>query len=736
MTRLGLIFTWMGILLFSAGCGLFVGQDRIDCSTDTDCASGHECKAGNCVPDDAVDTNGENPVEDAGAAVDSGAASDSGGMPDAGSQADAAVLPEAGPMADGGMPADAGSLDDSGSAMDAGAPPPDAGTIPDSGPALDAGAVVDSGINLDPDGGATFRVAVTVTGYRSVDPLYMVLKSNSFQIGSREINSEGYKTVGPPLPNGTPWELVLEFQPEYPGQTCSFDSVDGGTATGVIDGADVNLNMTCITHTFTMRVDVQGFDDHEGFRISTWNGGTYDIPVGTTGMVTIGYPEDGTFYDVDVVLPPGHPNRFCWTLNGRGLVRKTDVQDITILCGVEIFASTTGVDVADTTVDTTCDTPAQGCTLRAAIQTATRWTWPVRIRLASGGNYPIEISTAEGTGDQLPETGDFDLATVNAGFPPQIQITGDEVNPPTINGNNISRIFDLKNGSLRVDDVILINGAENVVSGRGGTVFARAPTQFEMRGSHVQSGDAQDDVGGVYIGDNATGLVVRSLFWNNTAAGNGGAMRAVGATRIFESSFIGNGSSAGGALSVGGDVDDHSDTTALVVNSTFGDNARNGGTGAAIHVLSGEVLLIHNTITQNEGQTLALSGGETIMRANVLAENAGSDECYFHPQRAMGQTFLTSWTRNFIGAGGTCDPDFATGFDDLPTGGGELDPMLTTLQQGGTSNAAYEPEPGNPLEEESLGALCPFIDQRQNPRDEVDRREDWCDVGAIEVFSP
>jgi hypothetical protein len=127
--------------LMVSGCGLFVGQDRLECANDGDCPSGHVCDDRKCEPGLA-------------SGVDGGRAEDSGMAPDAGDTVDAGIPVDAGP------PLDAGAL------VDASADPaPDASLAPDSGPLADGGNSVaddagqgsafDAATPLDSGGGAT-----------------------------------------------------------------------------------------------------------------------------------------------------------------------------------------------------------------------------------------------------------------------------------------------------------------------------------------------------------------------------------------------------------------------------------------------------------------------------------------------------------------------------------------------------------------------------------------------------
>jgi hypothetical protein len=163
------LWFFLPTLLVAAGCGLFIGTDRVDCSSDDDCADGFVCKSDICVNSDKVEgaDGGSTLAPDAGQAADAGPPSDGGEVPggDSGAPLDAGVSAESGPpptldagQADSGP----GTPTDSGSAFDAASPASDASTMADSG------AIADSGISLEAgaitDGGSLPEGGPSVTG--------------------------------------------------------------------------------------------------------------------------------------------------------------------------------------------------------------------------------------------------------------------------------------------------------------------------------------------------------------------------------------------------------------------------------------------------------------------------------------------------------------------------------------------------------------------------------------------
>jgi CSLREA domain-containing protein len=681
MSKIGLSFFALSVCL-AGGCGLLVGEERVDCVSDGDCASGHECKATNCVVIDPENTT-----------------TDGGDFPgDAGPGA-----PDSGPSPDGGV-----------ASVDGGPNAPDSGPSPDSGVlSADAG---------NPDGGLLYNVGVTVSGYKSASPLHVVYFADTEQVGGADIYGNGYRAFTRQIPTATDWKLEITADPTFPAQVCTFDA-GGNDQSGTIVDADVNLGITCVTQTFTLNVDISGVA-HNGMTIRVSKSLSKGLSSGDNGTVFLSNPQDGTYYDVQVLTQPTNGAK-CWSLGGRGMVQGTDPIGVKIICGDVLVADSIGIDASDTTLDLNCDS-AMDCTLRAAIQTANRRQSPTWIELVAGGDYPLGIvdDGIEGSGAQDTAVGDLDVMNLNGVVPPHIMVASSGGMAASINGAGLNRIFDVKEGSLRVQDVDLMGGAELGPSEKAGLVFVRSAGHGEFHNTRFLGGIAGDDGGAMSAAEGSFALVVNGFFEANAASGNAGAIRVVGDVRIFESAFINNGGDVlgGGAITVGGSG--LSTTNLLMVNTTLGGNTALN-TGGALQILSGKTTLVHNTITQNSHETLSLEGGDVFMRANVLANN-NPTECH-HNSVAMGET-LTSWGHNFLGWLGNCtEQEFTT--QDFYLVSGMQDPMLAvSLVNPSDFSASYEPDPGSPLLGIEGTALCPLTDQRGNGR--LDPLA--CDLGAVE----
>jgi hypothetical protein len=142
-------FGWAILLVLFAslhlgGCGSLVGEERLQCTKDSDCPSGNTCQINQCGP--AADADG-GVVADAGGIID-----DAGGpLVDSGTP----LPPDAGSDLEAGSPADAGGGVDAGQS-------PDAGALIDAGAAIDAGALPDSGPLADAGQGTSFDASVIV----------------------------------------------------------------------------------------------------------------------------------------------------------------------------------------------------------------------------------------------------------------------------------------------------------------------------------------------------------------------------------------------------------------------------------------------------------------------------------------------------------------------------------------------------------------------------------------------
>jgi predicted outer membrane repeat protein len=376
-----------------------------------------------------------------------------------------------------------------------------------------------------------------------------------------------------------------------------------------------------------------------------------------------------------------------------------------------LFAYTPYEAVADTdvTVDDTRDvsdvSPNFGpdcksrfgtCTLRAAIQRGNHQIGTHTIRLPAG-NYPFSIA---GRGEDEADTGDLDIKG-------KFIIIGAGAKSTIINGNNLDRVFDVRSGSLILQDLAVRGGfAQN---DDGGGIRAKAP--LTLNRVHLASNVADRSGGGIYTEDDLS--IVRSTISLNVANASLGVSAIDGAfTGVIRRNVS-------------------------IRESTIGENICL--VCSAIQ-FSGEanIEILHSTIAKNHVDAPRVSPrGLEIVNFPIIAPNLTIDHTIFDQKGGAGQncfivgTFTTSFTRNV-------DSDGSCGFS-FPANLVLVDPMLGPLQDNGGQTPTFAF--ANPVLLDRLGLApnCAGVDQRGFPRPvdfNNDDGEARCDIGAIELQGP
>jgi hypothetical protein len=132
----------------------------------------------------------------------------------------------------------------------------------------------------------------------------------------------------PALPNGTAYSVAVRSQPAAPTQVCS---VTNGT--GVINGADVDVTVSCVTRSFTV-----------GGRLSGLVGNRVNLEVSYgDSSSSLSLEENGDFafdaavpsgspFRVTVTSQPRRPTQVCSVENGAGTVAGADVTAVVVTC--------------------------------------------------------------------------------------------------------------------------------------------------------------------------------------------------------------------------------------------------------------------------------------------------------------------------------------------------------------------------------------------------------------------
>ena len=134
-----------------------------------------------------------------------------------------------------------------------------------------------------------------------------------------------------PQDNGTDYDVTVLTQPSGPSQTCT---VLNGT--GTLAGADVtNVEVNCTTDQFSVGGSVSGL---EGDQVVLQNNGGDDQVLTADGGFTFAPQDDGTNYDVTVLIQPSNPSQTCSVSNGSGTLAGADVTNVEITCSTDQFS--------------------------------------------------------------------------------------------------------------------------------------------------------------------------------------------------------------------------------------------------------------------------------------------------------------------------------------------------------------------------------------------------------------
>ncbi|MYD10506.1 MAG: hypothetical protein F4X02_10745 [Chloroflexi bacterium] len=274
----------------------------------------------------------------------------------------------------------------------------------------------------------------------------------------------------------------------------------------------------------------------------------------------------------------------------------------------------------------------------------------------------------------------------------------------TISGNNLYRILEVDGGNLTINDLTLAHGYS---PWEGGALFAHSGARVEVYDAQFVRNFA-DRGGAIYASSEASGLTVnRSHFSENRADWIGGAVYVSSQQLdISNSTFVYNrGDWNGGALMVGPNGE------GTVTNSTFLGNRSAKGGAMTIHGRA-NIDIIHATMVDNEvegenrGHAIYTDDQDSRLRLrNSII--AGSTEI---GMLCVGR--LRANSGNLIEDGScaselTGSPAFA---------GFSVSPVYLTLRASSPAIDAADP------------AHCPPTDQLGNPRPQGS----GCDIGAVE----
>lgn len=245
--------------------------------------------------------------------------------------------------------------------------------------------------------------------------------------------------------------------------------------------------------------------------------------------------------------------------------------------------------------------PAEPCTLADQI-IASNMRKPVGGCPAGSGNDVITL---------------HDSITLNKSLP---RITGTitvEGNGHTIDGNGKHQIFDVKGGTLHINNLIMTRGKAY----EGGAIELADNAELVLSNSTIS--DSSATFGGAIHGDYSRITVVDSVLINNKAADSGGAIYDVstdGTLEIAGSTFVGNSGQEGGGFYKRW-------SRAIIQESTFTDNKAEAGGG--FYSNHADIILRKTRLENNtarEGGSVYRKGGTMELHDSIIyGKNIGPE---------------------------------------------------------------------------------------------------------------
>ena len=311
--------------------------------------------------------------------------------------------------------------------------------------------------------------------------------------------------------------------------------------------------------------------------------------------------------------------------------------------------------------------------------------------LAANSDQPVGSCRSGEDADTISIYEDLVLQEPLPYIESEITIKG---NGHTISGDNLHRIFVVRNGRLTIENLSMIEGYAK----DGGAILVLIEGDVTLQSSEISQSSA--DRGGAIANRAGTVTLIDSIVRDNRANEQGGGIYNKAELMIARSSLFGNRARDGGA------VYNNSRGDAKAINSTFSGN-RAAIRGGAWYQRSGDSAeLVHVTIKSNvarfDGGGLYSDYSEIQLVNSILASNHYGD-C---------AADLTVNISNFI-YDGYCDP--------ILDGDPVLYPSADIAEY-------FTPGRGSPVIGRAHPDHCPETDQRGVDR--INGRS--CDLGAIE----
>ncbi|MEM1159349.1 MAG: hypothetical protein AAGJ28_00305 [Pseudomonadota bacterium] len=232
------------------------------------------------------------------------------------------------------------------------------------------------------------------------------------------------------------------------------------------------------------------------------------------------------------------------------------------------------------------------------------------------------IQFATGPGEAFENGGTITLSCTDLVLRKGLQINGDldgdDVPDVVIDGNNASRVFQIRDGEITLQALEITGG--NATGKGGGIYIGDADPALRLISSVVHGNTAGQGGGGLSIAQGATVYVGGSIIRDNTATGfDGGGIENEGQLTILGSALYGNSAVDGGGLI--------NREEATVTNTTIANNTASDDGGGIYNLKN--LRLLQNTISGNEavngGGLYAKPGGSFTLTLNnlILGNSAG-----------------------------------------------------------------------------------------------------------------
>ena len=251
------------------------------------------------------------------------------------------------------------------------------------------------------------------------------------------------------------------------------------------------------------------------------------------------------------------------------------------------------------TADTADGSCNADCSLREAIIAANASAGPDVITLPAG-IYNLAIAPAgESIVANNAAVGDLDIAG-------ELTINGAGASTTIVDGQDLSRIFQIHAGPVAINNLTARNGTEEA----GGGIFIAAITTVNLTNVVVTANNGLGSAGGGIRNAGGTTTITDSTISGNVVNAQGGGIFTIGTPlTIIRSTISGNTSAeSGGGIRI-------DSGTLTVENSTISGNTANSGGG--IRNLNGTVTITSSTIANNNGGT-SFGGGVANFSPGVL----------------------------------------------------------------------------------------------------------------------